>query len=72
MAHYKKNLASLDALVLIMFSEDRTVIPKESGWFGSYKAVNLSEPNTASIYRPLHWCGLLTCRFGTTRYKMMK
>ncbi|CAE7101482.1 unnamed protein product [Rhizoctonia solani] len=42
---YKKNLASLDALVLVLFSEDKTVVPKESGWFGSYKAVNLSEPD---------------------------
>lgn len=45
---YKKNLASLDALVLILFSEDKTVVPKESGWFGSYKPVNLSEPDTVS------------------------
>ncbi|KAF8596107.1 alpha/beta-hydrolase [Ceratobasidium sp. AG-I] len=43
--HYKKNLSSLDALVLILFSEDKTVVPKESGWFGSYKPVNLSEPD---------------------------
>ncbi|CAE6370030.1 unnamed protein product [Rhizoctonia solani] len=42
---YKKNLASLDALVLVLFSEDKTVVPKESGWFGSYKPVNLSEPD---------------------------
>lgn len=50
---YKKNLASLDALVLILFSEDKTVVPKESGWFGSYKPVNLSEPDAVS------WRGLL-------------
>ncbi|CCO31251.1 palmitoyl-protein thioesterase [Rhizoctonia solani AG-1 IB] len=42
---YKKNLASLDALVLVLFSEDKTVVPKESGWFGSYKPANLSEPD---------------------------
>jgi palmitoyl-protein thioesterase len=45
---YKKNLASLDALVLVLFSEDKTVVPKESGWFGSYKPANLSEPNAVS------------------------
>ncbi|KAK1229218.1 ATPase with role in protein import into the ER [Marasmius sp. AFHP31] len=32
---YATNLASLDNLVLIMFTEDTTVVPKESGWFGS-------------------------------------
>ncbi|CAE6486872.1 unnamed protein product [Rhizoctonia solani] len=42
---YKKKLASLDSLVLVLFSEDKTVVPKESGWFGSYKPVNLSEPD---------------------------
>ncbi|KAI0071724.1 alpha/beta-hydrolase, partial [Panus rudis PR-1116 ss-1] len=33
---YSKNLSSLHKLVLVMFSEDKTVVPKESGWFGSY------------------------------------
>ncbi|KAJ4468266.1 palmitoyl-protein thioesterase [Lentinula aciculospora] len=32
---YSKNLASLNALVLIMFTQDKTVVPKESSWFGS-------------------------------------
>ncbi|KAF8749636.1 Alpha beta-hydrolase [Rhizoctonia solani] len=44
-ALYKRNLVSLDALVLVLFSEDKTVVPKESGWFGSYRPVNLSEPD---------------------------
>ena len=51
--HYKKNLASLDALVLILFSEDKTVVPKESGWFGSYKPVNPSEPDAVSRCEPV-------------------
>lgn len=33
---YAKNLASLNKLVLVLFTEDATVIPKESSWFGSY------------------------------------
>jgi palmitoyl-protein thioesterase len=33
---YAANLAQLDALVLVLFAQDRTVIPKESSWFGSY------------------------------------
>lgn len=32
---YKENLTSLDNLVLILFNQDRTVVPKESSWFGS-------------------------------------
>ncbi|QRW11526.1 palmitoyl-protein thioesterase [Ceratobasidium sp. AG-Ba] len=47
LSKYKKNIESLDALVLVLFSEDRTVVPKESGWFGSFKAVNLSEPDSS-------------------------
>ena len=34
---YAANLAQLDALVLVLFTEDRTVVPKESAWFGSYR-----------------------------------
>nr|GAT57761.1 palmitoyl-protein thioesterase [Mycena chlorophos] len=30
-----RNLATLNKLVLIMFTEDKTVVPKESSWFGS-------------------------------------
>ena len=29
-------LAQLDKLVLVLFARDRTVVPKESAWFGSY------------------------------------
>lgn len=32
---YVENLASLQNLVLVLFSEDETVVPKESAWFGS-------------------------------------
>jgi palmitoyl-protein thioesterase len=32
---YARNLASLNKLVLVLFTEDRTVVPKESSWFGS-------------------------------------
>ena len=32
---YAENFASLDNLVLILFSRDKTVVPKESSWFGS-------------------------------------
>lgn len=32
---YARNLASLNKLVLVLFTEDQTVVPKESSWFGS-------------------------------------
>ncbi|TFL04860.1 palmitoyl-protein thioesterase [Pterulicium gracile] len=32
---YAANLASLSNLVLVLFTEDKTVVPKESAWFGS-------------------------------------
>ena len=33
---YAANLASLDNLVMALFDQDKTVVPKESAWFGSY------------------------------------
>jgi palmitoyl-protein thioesterase len=35
-ATYAAHLSQLDALVLVLFTKDRTVVPKESSWFGSY------------------------------------
>ncbi|KAJ7078884.1 palmitoyl-protein thioesterase [Mycena belliarum] len=32
---YARNLASLNKLVLVIFTKDKTVVPKESAWFGS-------------------------------------
>jgi palmitoyl-protein thioesterase len=44
---YKRNLASLNNLVLVMFTEDKTVIPKESSWFGA-EVVNEERKHGAS------------------------
>ena len=33
---YAENLSSLNRLVLVLFSQDELVVPKESSWFGSY------------------------------------
>lgn len=33
---YGEKFATLQTLVLVLFSEDQTVVPKESSWFGSY------------------------------------
>ncbi|KDQ21394.1 hypothetical protein BOTBODRAFT_25833 [Botryobasidium botryosum FD-172 SS1] len=52
-ATYARNLASLSNLVLVMFSEDDMVIPKESSWFGSYTPVEdpemISDSQGASV-----------------------
>lgn len=40
---YAPRLASLEKLVLVLFLQDKTVVPKESSWFGSY-----AEPDTGS------------------------
>lgn len=34
-ATYAANLRSLENLVLVIFAQDKTVVPKESAWFGS-------------------------------------
>jgi palmitoyl-protein thioesterase len=35
-ATYAAHLSQLNNLVLVVFTKDRTVVPKESSWFGSY------------------------------------
>ncbi|KZP34257.1 palmitoyl-protein thioesterase [Athelia psychrophila] len=46
---YADNLSTLDKLVLVLFSKDKTVVPKESAWFGS-EAVDddITEDNSNS------------------------
>ena len=34
---YKDNLIKLEKLVLVKFSEDATVVPRGTEWFGFYK-----------------------------------
>ncbi|PCH43918.1 palmitoyl-protein thioesterase [Wolfiporia cocos MD-104 SS10] len=70
-ATYAANLATLNTLVLVLFLQDKTVVPKESSWFGSY-AVPEPEPASASAaaktivpmrLQPLYlgdWIGLRT------------
>ncbi|KAJ3713399.1 palmitoyl-protein thioesterase [Lentinula raphanica] len=49
---YAKRLASLNGLVLIMFTQDKTVVPKESAWFGSEVVDDLSFTSAQRILRP--------------------
>eukprot|EP01125_Pyxidicula_operculata_P009634 TRINITY_DN3161_c2_g1_i1.p1 TRINITY_DN3161_c2_g1~~TRINITY_DN3161_c2_g1_i1.p1 ORF type:complete len:298 (+),score=47.91 TRINITY_DN3161_c2_g1_i1:119-1012(+) len=39
---YKNNILSLNNFVLIMFSQDTVVVPRESAWFGFYQDGNLN------------------------------
>lgn len=60
---YKANLTSLEKLVLILFTEDTTVNPKESAWFGYYADAddqasgNVTEMRNLPIYKE-DWIGL--------------
>ncbi|KAK5944592.1 hypothetical protein PMZ80_003874 [Knufia obscura] len=45
-ATYKKNLASLRNFVMVMFEDDATVIPKESGWFSQ---VNMTSGEVVGV-----------------------
>ncbi|GBE81325.1 alpha/beta-hydrolase [Sparassis crispa] len=63
---YSDNLLSLHKLVLVVFSADKTVVPKESSWFGSYAPQDddLSEKTILPMrLQPLYvedWIGLRT------------
>ncbi|KAF8520395.1 alpha/beta-hydrolase [Hysterangium stoloniferum] len=69
-ATYAKNLASLSNLVLVLFTQDTTVVPKESAWFGSYappaegELTGTDEPTLITMRKqPLYvedWIGLKT------------
>lgn len=56
---YKKNLASLDKFVMFMFTNDTTVIPKESAWWAE---VNQTTGEVTALQdRPIYkedWLGL--------------
>lgn len=41
---YKENLAALENFVMVLFKDDKTVVPKESGWFAE---VNRTETDEA-------------------------
>ncbi|KAM5543147.1 hypothetical protein V8D89_003021 [Ganoderma adspersum] len=65
-ATYAAHLATLNALVLVLFSADKTVVPKESAWFGSYSHPNGSRDGNEKVMVPMRlqplyahdWIGL--------------
>lgn len=54
---YKRNLARLENLVLYMFEEDKTVIPKETSWFSEVNGTEVTPLRRRSIYEE-DWIGL--------------
>ncbi|RPD63716.1 alpha/beta-hydrolase [Lentinus tigrinus ALCF2SS1-6] len=59
-ATYSNNLVSLNALVLVLFSGDKTVVPKESSWFGSYAPANSSSTTDEKTIVPMRLQPLYT------------
>jgi len=60
---YARHLLTLSHLVLVLFNNEKTVIPKESAWFGSYAPREPGDPLTIVPMRlqPLYvedWIGL--------------
>ena len=56
---YKAKVSALEKFVMYVFSEDKTVVPKESGWFAEVNAT--SEVVTPLRERPIYkedWLGL--------------
>ncbi|KAF2193298.1 palmitoyl-protein thioesterase 1 precursor [Zopfia rhizophila CBS 207.26] len=56
---YAKNLAKLDKLVMYLFEDDTTVIPKETGWFAqtNIETGEVTELRDRTIYKE-DWIGL--------------
>lgn len=48
---YSRNLASIKHLVLVLFTEDETVVPKESAWFGAEELEQ--DAMKSGVQRPL-------------------
>ncbi|KAJ3689904.1 hypothetical protein LUZ61_019068 [Rhynchospora tenuis] len=59
---YKERFSSLQNLVLIMFENDKVLIPKETAWFGFYpdgSFNNILSPQETTLYQE-DWIGLKT------------
>lgn len=60
-ATYKENLSKLENFVMLLFKDDMTVIPKESGWFASVNETEdertIRKVQNTTIYQE-DWIGL--------------
>ena len=48
---YKDNMLSLKQLVLVRFSDDVLVVPKDSAWFGYWDGQRLQSMNETQLYQ---------------------
>ncbi|KAI1775135.1 alpha/beta-hydrolase [Hypoxylon cercidicola] len=66
---YAKNIANLENLVLYVFEDDTTVIPKETAWFEEVNGIEVTPLRARSIYTE-DWIGLKTLdRKGGLKFK---
>lgn len=54
---YAENMKKLDNFVMYLFSEDTTVVPKESGWFYEVNGTDVTELRRRALYKE-DWLGL--------------
>ncbi|KAK5654545.1 hypothetical protein OQA88_7174 [Cercophora sp. LCS_1] len=54
---YKENIASLENLVLYMFEDDTTAVPKESAWFEEVNGTEITPLRARKLYSE-DWLGL--------------
>ncbi|KAJ6444991.1 palmitoyl protein thioesterase [Purpureocillium lavendulum] len=54
---YKKNIASLENLVLYMFEDDTTVIPRRTAWFDEVNGTDVTPLRERQLYKE-DWLGL--------------
>lgn len=48
---YKDNMLSLKQLVLVRFSDDLLVVPRDSAWFGYWNGHRLQSMNETQLYQ---------------------
>lgn len=54
---YKENLGKLERFTMVLFEEDETVVPKETGWFAEVNDGKVTELKDRDIYKQ-DWIGL--------------
>ncbi|PNY28260.1 Palmitoyl-protein thioesterase 1 [Tolypocladium capitatum] len=54
---YRRNIAALDNLVMYMFEDDTTVIPRQTSWFGEVNGTDVTPLRERALYKE-DWLGL--------------
>ncbi|POR39254.1 Palmitoyl-protein thioesterase 1 [Tolypocladium paradoxum] len=54
---YRRNLAALDNLVMYMFDNDTTVVPRQTSWFGEVNGTHVTPLRERALYTE-DWLGL--------------